>query len=263
MPEFVTEGAVAQVKRTIWGADKTITASLPVEQQASAIAWMAHAWAAATANPTLVEACATNPESLMSAILEAASRGLQPGTDEFYLTPRRIGGRWSILPVIGYQGYVKLMYNSGFVAKITFEVVRENDEFDYRPGASKVHHKIDWKLSAAQRGKIVLAYAIAKLTTGESVITIINQDRIDRAKASSAAAEKGPWATDEEAMWRKTAIRDLHKLVPTSARDMRVQQPNRDMQQPNRDNGPVLYTGPIVSGTAPLQNVTPEEEPES
>src|SRR6478672_437636 len=61
----------------------------------------------------LENAAANNPAAFVAALRHAASLGLQPGSDEFYLTARRNkynGNKKEILGIPGYQGYVELMY---------------------------------------------------------------------------------------------------------------------------------------------------------
>ena len=63
-----------------------------------------------------------NPASLMHALLEAASLGLKPGTEEYYLTPR--GGKEpGVLGITGYQGEIELIYRAGAVSSVKAEVV--------------------------------------------------------------------------------------------------------------------------------------------
>lgn len=181
-------------------------------------------------NPRLMQAAQTNPGSLMSALMTAARLGLEPGTEQFYLRPIKRKGQFEVQGIVGYQGIVELIYNAGAASSVVVEVVRQNDQFLWTPGALDDHrpprwpgamkqpfHKADW---FGNRGPLVGAYAYAAMQGGAiSKVVVLNADHIARAKAKSDGAdgEYSPWRTDEESMWLKTAARRLGKWVPTSA----------------------------------------------
>lgn len=167
----------------------------------------------------LEQAAQNNPSVFLAAVLEAARLGLEPGTEQFYLTPRKVKGRLEILGIVGYQGHIELMYRAGAVSSVVAEVVYERDEFDYQPGRDEVpHHRIDW--DAEDRGKLRLVYAYARMRDGAfSKVIVLNRPAINKLKATSAGADSAysPWKTHEEAMWLKSSVRQLQKWVPTSA----------------------------------------------
>ncbi|MFD7616619.1 recombinase RecT [Streptomyces sp. NPDC059802] len=181
-------------------------------------------------NDKLTAAAQNNPGSLMSALMTAARLGLEPGTEQFYLRPIKRRGQLEVQGIVGYQGIVELIYNAGAAQSVVVEVVRQNDEFAWTPGAldeqrpprwpgamKQPFHKVDW---FGDRGPLIGAYAYAVMQGGAiSKVVVLNRDHIARAKAKSDGAdgEYSPWRTDEEAMWLKTAARRLGKWVPTSA----------------------------------------------
>jgi recombination protein RecT len=175
----------------------------------------------------LEAAAANNPGVFMASLLDAARLGLEPGTEQYYLTPRKVKGRLEILGIVGYQGHIELMYRAGAVSAIIAEVVRENDEYRYQRGVDDVpQHR--WKPFArdAERGRLVGVYAYARMVNGAvSRVVELNQDDIDRIKLSSQGAngEHSPWRNHEVAMWLKSAVRQLQKWVPTSAEYRREQ----------------------------------------
>lgn len=169
---------------------------------------------------TDLEVAATNnPSVFLAAVLDAARLGLEPGTEQFYLTPRKVKGRLEILGIVGYQGHIELMYRAGAISSVVAECVYEHDTFDYQPGRDEIPvHRIDW--DADDRGKLRLVYAYARMRDGAvSKVIILNRSKINRIKASSQGAdsEYSPWRNHEEAMWLKSAVRQLQKWVPTSA----------------------------------------------
>jgi recombination protein RecT len=181
--------------------------------------WIRVAQGAVRRDPKLMEAAVASPTTLMVALLNAARLGLEPGTEEFYLTPRRVKGKPEVLGIVGYQGIVEMMYRAGAVASVIAECVYERDGFDYQPGRDDLpRHTIDW--DAEDRGKLRLTYAYARLQNGSiSKVVVLNRAEIMKIKRSSQGSESdySPWNTNEPAMWLKSAVRQLRKWVPTSA----------------------------------------------
>ncbi|WP_432050279.1 recombinase RecT [Verrucosispora sp. NA02020] len=166
-------------------------------------------------------AAANNPGTFLAALLDAARQGLEPGTEQYYLTPRKVKGQLEILGITGYQGHIELMYRAGAVASVVAEVVRENDEYRYQRGIDEVPiHRFKPFAREKERGKLVGVYAYARMKDGAvSRVVELNQDDIDRIKASSQGAnsEYSPWVKFPVQMWLKSAVRQLQKWVPTSA----------------------------------------------
>lgn len=172
-------------------------------------------------------AAANNPAVFLSTLLDCARLGLEPGTEQYYLTPRRVkvGNAYQteILGIVGYQGIVELMYRAGAVSSVVAEVVYTHDHFEYSPGRhERPIHEIDW--DAEDRGQLRLVYAYAVMKDGAtSKVVVLNRADITRIKkkAQSADSQYSPWQTDEPAMWLKSAVRQLRKWVPTSAEYIR------------------------------------------
>lgn len=164
-------------------------------------------------NPALMAAATKDPASLMTALMEAARLGLEPGTEEFYLTPRSN----AVLGIVGYQGEIELIYRAGAVASVKAELVREGDVFAFNPADERPEHTVNW---FGTRGDVLGAYAYAEMVGGGcSKVVVIGPEEIDRARAASGTANSShsPWKTDFGAMVLKTAIHRLSKWVPTSA----------------------------------------------
>jgi recombination protein RecT len=169
-------------------------------------------------NDDLAAAARSDFGSFVSAVERAAVLGLRPGSEEFYLVPRKQKGRLQVLGIIGWQGLVELCYRSGAVASVVAEVVHAADRFAYRPGRDAIpDHEVDW--DAEDRGPLRLVYAFARMTDGSvSKVVVLNRADIDRIKQSSdgASSPYSPWQKHEAAMWLKSAVRQLAKWVPTS-----------------------------------------------
>lgn len=163
-------------------------------------------------NPQLQAAAAKSPGSFLSALLEAARLGHEPGTEQFYLVP--FGNE--VQGIEGYRGVIERMYRAGAVATVKAEVVCENDEFTYDPGMDRPVHKVDW---FGDRGPIKGAYAYAVMKDGStSRVVIINREYIEKVKRESKGANSpsSPWVKWEEAMVLKTVAHRLEPWVPTS-----------------------------------------------
>lgn len=174
-----------------------------------------------TGNNKLLEC---TQSSLIRAVKDAASTGLSldPIMREADILPI-----WSPGGMIAQCrpraiGMMKLARQSGVITKIIAHEVYENDEFDvqYAP-EEKLTHK---PCLGGDRGGLTHAYCLWTFKDGTTSFEVIDQVRIDRAKASSEAYKYAvkenktntPWIQDEPEMWRKTAIRAASKYMPMS-----------------------------------------------
>ena len=196
-----------------------------VPSHVNADQWIRLAVGAIRGNKDLEQAAANDVGVFLRELKTAARLGLEPGTEQFYLTPRKKGGRKVIQGIVGYQGIVELIYRAGAASTVIVESVRANDVFRYVPGRdAKPVHEIDW--FGADRGPLVGVYAYAVMKDGAvSKVVVLNKTRVMeiRAKSDSKNSEYSPWNTNEESMWLKSAVRQLAKWVPTSAEYMREQ----------------------------------------
>ena len=181
--------------------------------------WLRTIIGALRRDPKLAEAANNDIGTFLAQLSNAARMGLQPATEEFYLTVRKERGVPKVLGIPGYQGLIELMYRAGAVASVVAEVVYTGDTFDYVPGRDeRPIHRIDW--DAEDRGQLRLAYAYAVMKDGAtSKVVVLNKADIARIKKSSQGAnsEYSPWVTNPAAMWLKSTVRQLAKWVPTSA----------------------------------------------
>lgn len=238
----------------------------------SASTFIAVATDALSRDELLLQAARANPVKLIAALMKAARYGLEPGTEEFYLTPRKSKGQWEILGIVGYQGIIKMIYNAGAVSSVVVELVRANDTFEYAPGLNdRPIHRIDW---VSERGEPVLVYAYAVMKDGAtSKVVVLNRTDIDRHRAASDSKDSqfSPWNKWPEAMWMKTAARQLGKWVPTSA-EVRtttgtiIPPTGSVVSEPDFDDGPTVdtETGEITEGEIvdePSDEPPPEAEP--
>lgn len=211
-----------------------------------------------------VAAC-NNPSAFLAALLEAARLGLEPGTEQYYLTPRKIKGRLEILGIVGYQGHVELMYNAGAVTSVVAEVVYTKDIFRFRPGTDDIpHHEIDW--DSDDRGDLRLVYAFARMEDGAtSKVIVLNKAAIAQIQAVSPSSgyASSPWQMWPAQMWLKSAVRQLQKWVPTSAelRRRKVMTERGETAEPPFANrielaGTTGAESPVVAIDPPITDIT-------
>ena len=115
-----------------------------------------------------------------------------------------------------YMGLMKLARQSGDVSKIEAEIVRENDEFLIQKGDEP---RLEHRIKLGNRGEMVGAYCIWTLKDGTKQFEVMDRDQILAIRDRSSSKTKegkivGPWATDQEEMWRKTVVRRASKYMP-------------------------------------------------
>lgn len=165
-------------------------------------------------NDYLRKAAESNPIALEYALINLASIGisLNPALKESYLVPR--GGK--ICLDISYMGLVKLATDTGSIVWVQAEIVKKNDEFTYNGVGQAPAHKMN---PFSARGEVVGVYAVAKLSSGEFLSTIMSKAECDAIRdKSSQAAKSGPWQTFPEEMYKKTVVKRASKLWPKSER---------------------------------------------
>jgi recombination protein RecT len=210
--------------------------------------WVRVAQGALRKDDRLAAAAAGNPQSLVSALLDAARRGLEPGTEQYYLVA--YGSEVTGIP--GYQGEIELIYRAGAVSSVIAEVVHAGDKFHYQPGMDRPIHEIDW--DADDRGPLRLVYAYAVMKDGStSRVVVMNKATVMRHKAVSRGADSSssPWQKWPESMWLKTAVHELQKWVPTSAEYLRDQA---------RAAGEMIRTATRPTSAPPVSGPTPPRE---
>lgn len=151
--------------------------------------------------------------SFLGSIMTAAQLGLEVGPLGYvYLVPYK--GQCQL--ILGYQGMIELARRSGLVTNIYACVVREGDRFRYKLG---LHRDIEHEPSddpERETKPITHVYAVAHYKEGPPDFVVLSRAEVAKRRARSAAANSGPWKTDEEAMTLKTAVRALWRWLPKS-----------------------------------------------
>jgi len=158
-----------------------------------------------------------DPTTLLRCVMQAAELGLDfgSGLGLCYMVPfeNRKANKVDVQFIIGYRGLIALARRSGMIDSIEARVVYEGEEFVCEYGIEPVLRHIP---KMAGRGKLVAAYAIARMKDGGSHVEVMTRDEIDSIRGRSRAANNGPWVTDYNEMARKTVVRRLCKFLPLS-----------------------------------------------
>jgi recombination protein RecT len=175
-------------------------------------------------NPDLMNA---DRRTLFNSCVKCASDGLLPDGREAALViyktkvkDRQGREQWieavQFMPMVA--GIRKRLRNSGEVDSATAEVVYRKDRFKYRLGdGAFIEHEpppLD-----EDRGDAIGAYAIIKLTSGETIREVMGIKEIEKARAVSRAKDSsaGPWVKWWSEMARKTVLRRAAKAAPQAA----------------------------------------------
>ena len=176
-------------------------------------------------NPVLLGA---DRASFFNSAMRAAQDGLLPdgrdGALVIYKTKKKDGNRefWieavQWMPMIG--GIRKKVRNSGEIATWDAHCVYEKDAFEFELGDDPyIKHK---PFMGGDRGKIVAAYSVAVLKSGEKSREVMSVEEIrDVWRKSSKQKDKdgnptGPWKDHFGEMCRKTVARRHSKVLPMS-----------------------------------------------
>jgi recombination protein RecT len=213
-------------------------------------------------NPDLLDAANRNRNSFLAALLECARLGHEPGTDQFALVPfktRDAPGGVEVVGIEQYQGEIERMYRAGGVTAIKCEIVRAND--DYKPNPLGVpHHEYDPFGPEKDRGDLYGVYAYAVMQSG-AVSQVVQMGAAEIGRHREVAKTKKIWDGPFKAsMWKKTAIHELEKWVPTSA-EYRREQLRAAVEADNLRQRTVEQAAPV--GALPGNEAVSEARPDN
>lgn len=153
-------------------------------------------------------------ESLLGAVIRCGQLGFEPNDmmGNIYLIP--FGN--DVQVIIGYQGMIDLARRSGQLVSINARIVYDKEVFKLEYGMDTTLKHIP--KPPAERGGKIGVYAVAKLKDGGTVFEWMWKEDVEKVKAMSKTAgyENSVWKKWEDAMWRKSVIRQLFKFLPKS-----------------------------------------------
>lgn len=215
---------------------------LPVEK------FIRTALTAINSNPKLASC---SQESLLAAIMNSAQLGLEFNTPlgEAYLIP--YGNKVNFQ--LGYQGLLKLAYNTGQFKRITAREVRENEDFDINYGTGEISHR---PCLTGDSGDVIGYYAIYQTKDGGQDVFYFSKADAERyGRTFSQSYNSGPWKTNFDAMAKKSALIQVLKYAPKAIESQTL------VQATNFDNANFEKTSKAESGERVYQ-VDYEIEPE-
>lgn len=157
-------------------------------------------------NPSL-QRC--DPMSFLGAVVTAASLGLEPGgaLGQCYLIPYGKEVNFQI----GYRGQIDIARRSGNIVSISARCIYEGDDFEIEYGT-------DEKLTHIPRfksDKILYVYAVAQLKDGGTQFEVMSTEAIEKHRKQYSKSAN-VWNTAWDEMAKKTLVRRLFKMLPTS-----------------------------------------------
>jgi len=218
MNTIVKTTGLAAAKTMLVKMDKQFSAALPKQIPSQKFIRTIQT---AISDPAIAEKLnkgTVNMDSLMTACTKAAADGLLlDGRDAALVTFFHKDSGMNVVQYIPMvDGIVKKAQNTGLVLSITREVVRENDHFEYWVDEMGSHFK--WSPASGNRGKGIKAFALGLTTNGGRYIEVMDEEAIMRvAKFSKNTGQykqgEGQWW---ESWWKKTVVRRVCKLMPSS-----------------------------------------------
>lgn len=210
---------------------------------------------AVQSNPDLIDP-ETDRQSFYAACMKCAQEGLLPDGKQAVLkiyntnVGTKAAPRWKKL--VAYEpmtdGMLMKLRNSGeVVGAPRVHVVYQNDQFDYELGDNE---RIMHKPKLGDRGKVVAAYSIVTLKSGETSREVMGVDEIENIRKRSKTPESGPWASDYGEMCRKTVFKRHCKRLPRST-DL-----DNMIRSDNEQNGMAEPLEPHQAAPAPAQTAT-------
>jgi len=163
--------------------------------------------------PKLAEA---NPATVLGGVMLAAQLKLEIGSGlgEFYLTPRKEKEQQICLPIVGYQGLIKLALRSEFVTDVHAFMVRDGDQFSYGANAERGMY-FEWQPRDFEETRTWTGVvAVARMAKGGTTWVYLTRSQVEARRPSYW--QSTPWASNEDEMVKKTAVRALAKYLPKS-----------------------------------------------
>jgi len=162
-------------------------------------------------------------DSLIMSLTNCAKDGLVPDNKEAAIVtfntniapngqPKQWITKAQYMPMI--DGVMKRARMSGQISLLSSKAVYSEDEFDYWMDENGEHINYRPKF---QGGEVRLAFAFAKLTTGELIVEVMSKADIDRVRAASKTGTYGPWKDWFDRMACKAVMHRLARRLPNAS----------------------------------------------
>lgn len=161
------------------------------------------------------------PQSVLSCLMKCSALGMEPsavdGLGRAYILPfsNKKTGHMEATFILGYKGMIDLARRSGEIKDISARVVHQGDEFDYEYGLTEGLRHVP-STEPVDGRPMTHVYMVAHFKDGGHYIDIMSKAEVEDIRKRSKTPNVGPWATDYEAMARKTVIRRAFPYLPVS-----------------------------------------------
>lgn len=161
-------------------------------------------------NPTLND-CTT--ESICGSIMSCAQLGLEPGiAGMVYLIPR--GGKMTLM--LGYKGMIELCFRSERITSIESTCVYKEDDFSMKRGTyPEINHNPSIS-GDRNEASFIGVYSVVTMKNGYKQFDFMNAKEIAHVRKITKTFNSTAWMNYFDEMAKKTVIRRLLKLVPSS-----------------------------------------------
>lgn len=182
------------------------------------------AWMAATLNAISELPEDVTPKSVFTSVANCASMGLSLAKPlgQAYLVPfwNTKANCRDVQLIPGYQGFLHLAYQSGFLKVVHADVVLDGERFEIYSDESGPHFRHELMLGRTpSRENIAAAYCTFSTRSGGQGFKVVERAILERTADDSIKKTKGftVWKSDYPAMALKTAVRHAAKLWPKTA----------------------------------------------
>lgn len=224
----------------------------------SGVTFEAFTRAAATAMAQNQELAGAEPKSVIQSLIRCATHGLVPDNREAALvTFREKGGAIKAQYIPMVDGVLKRARQSGQIAVIAAKAVFTGDTFDYWMDEQGEH--INYRPTFTGRGEFQLAFAFAKLHSGELIVEVMPKEDIERVRAASKTgnSEYGPWAKWYDRMAVKSVLHRLARRLPSASELVSMLESGDEFDFGRQQQ----QTKPVPSATRALDAMRSQQHP--
>jgi len=219
------------MKKFLYGLTKAVQAVVPgtsPEVATNRVLGMMATWVQRQPDLLLCLDTKLGQETLRRAVLEAAAMDLPVDgvAGHAYIIPFKDHGVMTAVLVIGYKGYLQLLYRSGQIKRAGAWPVFEGEAFRYSRGQNQVlQHEPQShrdRLWVPETKKVSHVYGYFETITGGFEFDVWTWGEVmtikDRSRGASSSFS--PWSSKHasDVLWmaRKTLLRQIAKLAPIS-----------------------------------------------
>ena len=220
---------------------------------------------AAVAIASSKELVNADKDSVIMSLTQCAKDGLVPDNKEAAIVtfntnvagkgqPKQWVTKAQYMPMI--DGVMKRARMSGQISVLSSKAVFSEDQFDYWMDENGEH--INYR-PTFKGGEMRLAFAFAKLTTGELIVEVMSKSDVDKVRASSKTGTYGPWKDWYDRMACKVVMHRLAKRLPNASEIVEMCEQGMNMNFDSRTEKEIT---PIVEDSiSKLKSILADRDP--